>query len=65
MTDVRLSQSGVEVARTGTPPVRLSQSGVEVARTGTPPILLSQSGVEVAYVVTSVAARRRQMTVCN
>jgi len=63
--NIRLSQSGVEVARTGTPDIRLSQSGVEVARTGTPDIRLSQSGVEVAYVITSVVARRRLMTVCN
>lgn len=47
MTDIRITQSGVEVLRAGVPAIRTTQAWVEVLRTGVPDIRVTHADVEV------------------
>ena len=56
MTDLRVSEAGVEVLFGVTPDVRVSQAGVEVAHAVVPGMQISQAGVEVLFSVTPAFA---------
>ena len=44
---VRVTQSGIEVAREGDSEARITQSGIEVARAGDSALRITQAGIEV------------------
>lgn len=61
MTDLRVTQTGVEIAYVGTPALAITQMGVEVAYSLVPALVITQMGVEVAFDQQSLTTGRPQI----